>query len=100
VKKDEHFLEVRMEGIDERVSQFLDMQGMEEYLGQVAPVEYDAQRFMYAPRIQQWAKERDLRIPSVKLLLQTPNGERQVFKPYKNHYHTKQKNFGITVKDV
>ena len=100
VRKDEHFLEVRMEGIDDRMSQFLDMQGMEEYLGQVAPVEYDAQRFMYAPRIQQWAKERGLRIPSVKLLLQTPNGQRQVFKPYKNHYHTKQKNFGITVKDI
>lgn len=99
-KKEEHFFEVTMEGIDSRLSQFLDMQVMENYLGQVAPVEYDAQTFLQAPRIQQWVEERGLRIPTVSVLIKNPETAREVFKPYKFHYRTKQKNFDIYVKDI
>jgi molecular chaperone HtpG len=99
-KKDDHFFEVRMEGIDNRLSQFLNMDLMETYLGQVAPVEYDAQRFLYATQIQQWVSERGLRIPTVKVLLQSSAAKKEVFKPYKTHYRTKQKNFDINVKGI
>lgn len=101
-KKDEHFFEVRMEGIDTRLSEFLNMQVMEDYLSQVTPVEYDAQRFLPATRIQQWVKERGIQIPSVRLLLQhlDASAPKEVFKPYRTHYRTKQKNFDIYVKDV
>ncbi len=98
--KEEHFFEVRMEGIDGRLSQFLDMHRMEEYLGQVAPVAYDGQRFLYAPKIEQWLKERGLKIPSVRLLLRSKSAESEVLKPYKTHYRTRQKNFDISVKDI
>jgi hypothetical protein len=99
-KKDDHFFEVKMEVIDSRLSQFLDMQTMETYLGQVAPIEYDAQRFLYATQIQEWAKDQGFRIPTIKVLLRSSSAERQVFKPYKTHYRTKQKNFDIHVKGV
>jgi hypothetical protein len=99
-EKEEHFFEVRMEAMDGRLHQFLDMQLMEDYLGQVAPVEYDAQRFLYASQIQQWLKERKLPISSVRLLLRNLETEREVFKAYKTHYRTKQNNFDIDVKDV
>jgi molecular chaperone HtpG len=99
-KKDEHFFEVTMEGLDERLAQFLDLAIMEEYLSQVTPVEYDAQRFLYATKIAEWATAKGLRIPSVKLLLRTSATEREVFKPYKTHYRTKQNNYEIRLRDI
>ncbi len=99
-KKEDHFFEVKMEGIDSRLSQFVSLEEMEKYLGQAAPVEYDAQRFLYATKIQQWVNERGLTLPTVKVLLRASGAEREVFKPYRTHYKTKQKNFDIHVKDV
>lgn len=99
-KADEHFFEVNMEGLDERLSQFLDARMLEEYLSEVTPVDYDAQRFLYATKIAEWISARGLTIPSVKLLLRTPTTEREVFKPYKTHYRTKQSNYEIGIRDV
>jgi hypothetical protein len=99
-KKDEHFFEVTMEELDERLTQFLDFRVIEEYLSQVTPVDYDSQRFLYATKIAEWASAKGLTIPSVKLLLRTPTTEREVFKPYKTHYRTKQKSYEIVVRDV
>jgi molecular chaperone HtpG len=99
-KKDDHFFEVKMQGIDSRLMQFLNMEEMEVYLSQVAPVEFDAQRFLYATKIEKWADERGLRIPTVKVLIRSLDAEREVFKPYKTHYKTKQNNFDIHVKDI
>ncbi len=99
-KKDDHFFEVVMEGLDERLVQFLDFKAMEGYLSEVAPVDYDAQRFLYATKIAEWASGRGLIIPSVKLLLRSPGTEREVFKAYKTHYRTKKDDYEIGVKDV
>jgi len=99
-KKDDHFFEVTMEGVDEQLSQFLDFKAMEEYLSEVTPVDFDPQRFVYAPRIAEWAAAKGLSIPSVKVLLRTPVTQREVFKPYKTHYRTKQNNYEIGVRDV
>ena len=99
--KDEHFFEVRMDGIDDGVDHFLDIQQLEHYLCQVAPVEYDAQRFIFATKVEKWVSSHGIRIPYVKLLLRTRDGiERQVFKPYKTHYRTRRNNYEIHIKDV
>jgi molecular chaperone HtpG len=97
-KKEDYFFEVRMEGI--KVPEFLDHRYMEEYLSQVAPVAFDAQRFTFATKIEEWARDAGIRVPVVRLLLRTPSTEREVLKPYKSHYRTKRKDYSIEIKDV
>lgn len=99
-KKNDHFLEVRMEGLDESVAKFLDVNQLEEYLGQVAPVEYDAQRFVFATKIEKWVADHKISVPSVQLVLQTPETQRQVFKPYKTHYKTKKGDYDFDIQDI
>lgn len=98
--KDSHFFEVQLIGIDPTVRQFLDLKSLEDYLCQVAPVEYDAQSFIFATKIQKWAAANGIELPYVKLLLRTPEVERQLFKPYKNTYKTKKGDYTIHVNDV
>jgi molecular chaperone HtpG len=100
--KDTHFFEVRLEELDDTVPQFLDVQKLEDYLCQVAPVEYDAQMFIPATKIEEWVHRHDVRMPHLKLILQDKGKsiERQVFKPYRNQYATKRESYTIDVKDV
>jgi len=83
-----HFFEVAMCGITHNASAFLDWRRLEEYLSQVAPVPFDAQRFLFAPTIRDWVAKHGLSIPTVTLLIETPRVKREVFKPYKGHYKT------------
>jgi hypothetical protein len=99
-RKDEHFFEVRLETLDENVEQFLDIRQLEEYLSQVAPVEYDAQRFVFATKIEKWAKDHGFDIPYIKLVIKGPEIERQVFKPYKTHYRTRKNDYDFDIKDI
>jgi len=101
-KKDDHFFEVRLEGLDETVPNFLNLNQLEDYLCQVAPVEYDAQSFVFATKIEKWMSDHGLCIPYIKLILRdlSKGTERQVFKPYKTHYQTKRSNYEIEVKDI
>lgn len=100
--KDAHYFEVKMSGIDSTVPQFLNLVAMEDYLSQVAPIEYDGQRFDFASKIEQGAADVGLTIPHVSLLLQSPElgDPRQVFKPYRRAYKTKKGDFQIDIKDV
>lgn len=99
--KKEHWFQVTLENIDAKLDMFLDLPQLEAYLCQVAPVEYDSQRFVYAPKIQKWAQEHGIVIPTVKMVIKTRDGvERQIFKPYRSHYKTKRENFDIRIKDV
>jgi len=95
-----HFFEVTMYGIKESVTDFLDWEIVEEYLCQVAPVEYDAQRFMFAPKILEWVEKHGLTLSTTTLVLKTPSVQRQVFKPYRNRYTTKIKSYPVEIKDV
>lgn len=95
-----HFFEVKMESILESGNMFLDWAALENYLSQTAPVPFDAQRFVYATKISQWAKEHQIEIPVVELVLRTPEMERQVFKPHKTHYKTEREDLDIHVKDI
>lgn len=87
-KPQEHFFEVILEGITDAAEDFLDHQKMESYLRQTAPVNFDAQRFTYAPQIRDWTERQGIAIPIVNLIIKTPEGDRQVFKPYRTHYKT------------
>lgn len=100
-KTEDHFFEVVMEGVTETASDFLEWQQLEKYLAQVAPVELDAHRFVFAPKISEWLKQRGLLIPTVTLVIKTPEiGGRQVFKPYKTHYKMREKKHEIDIKDI
>lgn len=100
--KKEHFFEVCLEGIKETASMFLDSNALESYLSQVAPVEYDAQRFIFATKVEKWAKDHGIFIPHTKVLIcdKDSGSERQVFKPYKTNYKTKIKKYDLEVKDI
>jgi len=100
--KEDHFFEVRLEGLDETVPSFLKLEDLETYLAQVAPVEYDAQRFVFATKIEEWARNHGLRIPHIKLLLEESGHgtQRQVFKPFKTHYQTRRGNYQFDIKDI
>lgn len=100
-KANEHYFEVIMEGMIESVDQFLDTALLEEYLSQVAPVEFDAQQFKFATKIDKFAKDRGILIPKIRLVIKRiPDFERQVFKSYKTQYKTKRKDFNIEIKDI
>lgn len=98
-KNEDHFFEVIMEDIDIN-SNFLEWKIVEEYLCHVAPVGFDAHRFIYAPEINKWIKKYNLPFHTVNLILRTPEMERQVFKPYKTKYKTKRENYEIDIKDI
>lgn len=97
-----HYFEVRLEDIDQGVaSRFLSWQEVERYLSQVAPVPFDAQRFIFAPKITEWAARKGISIPSVTVTIKEPGRlERQVFKPYKGRYHTARENYDVEIRDV
>ncbi|MBN2311520.1 MAG: ATP-binding protein [Candidatus Hydrogenedentes bacterium] len=100
-KKSEHYFEVELSGVAESGADFLRGDLMEEYLSQVVPVAFDAQRFWYAKKITDWASNAGLELPQVTVIIRGDT-ERQVFKPYKNHYKTrhKGKEFPFDIEDV
>lgn len=98
-----HFFEVIMEGVNEAAEGFLKWQTLENYLSQVAPVGFDAQRFMFAPKIKAWTEQHGISIPTITLVIKGPGVEREVFKPYKNYYKTQGTrggNYNFDIKDV
>lgn len=97
---DIHFFEVEMEGIAESADDFLEPAKLEDYLGQVAPVEYDAHRFVYASTIGSWARAHGLSVPTVSLLLDVSGNQREVFKPFKTRYKTHKSNGGGLTLDI
>ena len=104
VKKSDHFFEVVLLDIDASGKAFLDASRVIRYLGQVAPVAFDGQRFMYAPQIEAWARSQGLCIPAVSVVVKQKTGEAnfelEVFKPYKTHYRTRDQKFPVHLRDV
>jgi len=100
---DEHFFEVVMEGVTDAAENLLNWQTLEDYLAQVSPVGFDAQRFQFAPIIMEWVEQQGISIPTVTLVVKTPDLEREVFKPYKTHYKTRKTRAGgydFYIKDI
>ena len=97
----DHYFEAQMNDIDMSVADlFLSWHELEFYLSQVAPVGFDAQRFIFAPKITEWTVKHGLYLPCVNLVIKGPDFQRQVFKPYKGHYHTIRNNYEIEIEDV
>lgn len=97
------FFDVALSRVSDAAEQFLDWRSLDQYLGQVAPVRFDAQSFLYAPKINEWAEEHQVPIPCVSLVIRTAAMEREVFKPYRTFYRTKSTRdapYDIHVTDV
>jgi len=102
-KPGEHFLEVTLAGINDSATEFLDIEDVEPYLQQVAPVDFDPQDFLFTSKIQSWAHARKLDLPTVSVVVTTPGVRRQIFKPYRNSYRTSNQRGGqvdVEIKDV
>jgi hypothetical protein len=100
-EKKKHGFKVELEGISESGGAFLDFQKIEQYLSQVAPVDFDRQRFPYAPKIDKWAETHGFLIPKVILEIRTPpNKTRLVYKHYVSHYKPSKSEEHFDIKDV
>ena len=99
----EHFFEVELEGITAAADVFLKPHELDRYLGAVAPVPFDAQRFHHAATIENFAREHNFRLPTLEVVIHADGFERLVFKPYRNTYETHKTNGGghkVRIKDV
>lgn len=100
-RKKDHFLEVRMEGINEAGQPFLEWKRVNTYLCQVAPVGLDTQSFHHAGTIHQWLKEHNICVPVVSITIAAGTTNYQVFKPYRKlTYTTIQEQHKIHVKGI
>lgn len=102
-KPGEHFLEVTLAGINDSATEFLDIEDVEPYLQQVAPVDFDPQDFLFASKIKSWACKHKLDLPTVSLEVTTPGVRRQIFKSYRNSYRTSNQRGGqvdVEIEDV
>lgn len=98
--ENDHFFEVSLEGISDAASVFLDWLTLRKYLGQVAPVGFDAQRFLFATEIEKWVEQHGIALPTVTLVIRSGSVNFQVFKPYKGRYKTRMGNYPVEIKDI
>lgn len=100
-RKNDHFFEVKMEGINDEGQIFLIWGEINTYLCQVAPIGLDTQSFHFAGIIHQWLKEHKIQIPIVSIILSAGPKNYQVFKPYRKlTYTTSQAKHKIHVKGI
>lgn len=100
-RKKDHFLEVRMEGINEAGQPFLEWKQINTYLCQVAPVGLDTQSFQHAGTIHQWLKDHNISVPMVSIIIVAGSANYQVFKAYqKLTYTTSRNNYKIHLNEI
>lgn len=82
-RRDEHFLEVRLEGLKNPPKECRSRSAMAEFVGQIAPVPYAAD-FRYFPRLESAARDANIPIEQVRITVReagtTPIS---VTKPYR-----------------
>lgn len=88
--KDEHFFEVRLQGIGKDVGdRLLDNELLMSYLGQNAPVDLDNQKMIYKTLIIEACNKADINIPVMQIILDRDGRQSgEVFRPYKSSYQT------------
>lgn len=79
-KTDIHYFEVVLTGIDKDNDNLLDLNEIEDYLAQVAPVPYNFQRFTELKKVKKKLIEKKLQVDEYNVFL---NNE-QIYKPYRN----------------
>jgi len=88
-KRDEHWFEVRMLDIVPSVNEFLDVDALDAYLCQSAPVGMDTHRWMLQGEIDKHMAAKGFMVPVVKIVIALDGRQsREVFRPYKSTYHT------------
>lgn len=97
-KTDKHFFRVTMNNVSMETPELLSRTAIEGYLSEVAPVEFDYQRFVFAKKIEEWLINNQMELPTVAVVVRASDGERQVFKPYRTHYKTR--NFKLDIMDI
>jgi len=103
--KSRHFFEVELQDILTEQDSFLDWQILEEYLRQVAPVEFDPQEFIFARKIYDWTKENNITLPSIScsIDIESISFSREILKPYSGYTRTKGQRSGqytVEIKDI
>jgi len=92
----DHFFDVEMSEIDESAEVFLDTIAIEDYLCQIAPVDYDSRFLLWSPEIREWLQNNDVDLPTVNVIVSDGIKERYVYKPYSTHYVTSRRRGGNT----
>lgn len=83
--RDDHFFEVRLEGVNEAVPELQDFDRLHEYLCENAPVDFTT-GFVYATKIRKYALTNHFPLETVPLLLRSGSKERLIYKPYRGTY--------------
>ena len=84
--KESHYFEATLSNVSAEVPQLLSFTEIQDYLSQVAPVDFDTP-FGWGPKIKSWAKEQQLNINSVPIIIRSGGAkERYIYKPYKMRY--------------
>ena len=85
--KDAHFFRVIMETLKGDGKRFLDYDYLHDYLSQYAPVDYNAQKFIWAPKIRAKIGNGPFSVPVTQIeLIDDQKKHHPVSKPYKGHY--------------
>lgn len=82
VRKNDHFLELSMQGINTSGELFLSLKKIRTYLEQVAPLPLDTQSFHYSKEFYDWIDKTGVSLPEVSIILEC-NNTYELFKPYK-----------------
>ena len=82
--KDEHFFRVRLDNLTEAGKVFLDFEDLEEYLSEVAPVDFNSQKFAYRSVINEFRNENKKDLSVISITIKRPErSDQHIFKPYK-----------------
>ena len=86
-KKDAHFFRVTMKKLKGDGRQFLGFEYLHQYLCQYAPVDYNAQKLMWASAIRKRIETGTFNVPTTRIdLLGDDKRHHTVLKPYKGRY--------------
>jgi molecular chaperone HtpG len=98
--KERHYFEVILDGIDEKYSELLDKQDIEDYLSQVAPVPFNAQKFPYYADSKEGILTflRQINKPIEEYNIHLNGNPNPIYKPYKTWFHADNKKDDI--KDI
>nr|VFK67686.1 MAG: molecular chaperone HtpG [Candidatus Kentron sp. UNK]VFK72965.1 MAG: molecular chaperone HtpG [Candidatus Kentron sp. UNK] len=100
-RKKEHFLEVRMSGLNSSGKEFLNVMAVRTYLKQVAPLPFNSQSRFLLKRFDDWRKETGVSLPEVHIVIHDNGNSDELFKPYeKKTYYTAQDKHEVVIEDL
>jgi len=91
--KEKHYFEVILDGIDEKYLELLDKHDIEDYLSQVAPVPFNAQKFPYYADAKEGMLSflKEINKPPEQYNIYLNGNPNPIYKPYKTWFHADSK---------